>query len=158
MKIIITISLILVAKSFYCQNIHHQMISSQSNTTDTNSGLTIRQTLGQLSAIGNYSDNIIVQQGFHQSNWGVYLLNPKNILVKTYPNPFIEIVNFQLNGLNTNKISIQIFDINGKIVDARESLIENNLCSLKLTNLARGVYLVKLDGKKLSYYSKIIKQ
>lgn len=158
MKTTLTIILIIVTKSFYCQNIHRQMISSQSNTTNTNSGLTIKQTVGQLSAIGNYSADVIVQQGFHQSNWETYLLKPKNILVKTYPNPFIENVNFQFKNLNKNKILIQIFDINGKIVHTRKAIVKNNLYSLNLTNLSRGIYLVKLDSNKLSYYSKIIKQ
>jgi len=158
MKTTLTILLILITKNFYGQNIHHQMISSQSNTTETNSGILIRQTLGQLSAIGNYSDNVLVQQGFHQSNWGVYLLNPENILLKIYPNPFIDFINFQLKDINKDKISIQVFNINGKNVFSKEGLIKNNLCSVNLTNLARGVYLVRLDGEKSSYYSKIIKK
>ena len=158
MKIIATIFLTMASVSFYSQSIHHQMMSSQSNTSDTSSGLTIRQTIGQLSATGSFSDNYIVQQGYHQSNWGTYLSNPKNILVQTYPNPFVDIVNFKFNNLNKKKISIQVFDINGEIVYAKEGLAENNLYSVNLKNLSIGMYLVKLNGEKLSHFSKIFKQ
>ena len=60
--------------------------------------------------------------------------------------------------MNKKKISIQVFDINGEIVYEKEGLAENNLYSVNLKNLSIGMYLVKLNGEKLSHYFKIFKQ
>ena len=65
---------------------------------------------------------------------------------------------FKFNNLNKKKISIQVFDINGEIVYEKEGLAENNFYSVNLKNLSIGMYLVKLNGEKLSHYSKIFKQ
>ena len=45
------------------------MFSSQGTSTNTSSGVSVRQTIGQQSAIGNYRNSyLIVGQGFLQSN------------------------------------------------------------------------------------------
>ena len=157
MKFIISLAFILTVISVSSQNIHHQMVSAQGKSSITSSGLIVHHTVGQLSVSGNFKGKFSVQQGYQQSLWSNYLTTSKKITLTTYPNPFTEFVNFNLNSIQIRKITIQIFDINGKQVYHKEQLITNNQCTLKLSNLSIGTYLVKLNGEKFKYYTKIIK-
>ena len=157
MKPILTFIFIIVAYNLFGQKTHHQMISSQGKTSVTNSGIIVKHTVGQLSTTGNFSGSVAVQQGFQQSLWFNYLSSSEKIHITTSPNPFTEVVNFNTISIKSGKIAVQIFDINGKLVYLKEALITNNQCSLKLSKLSIGTYLVRLSAKELNYYTKIIK-
>ncbi|MEO8254911.1 MAG: hypothetical protein ABI554_11055, partial [Flavobacterium sp.] len=91
--------LFLFSIPFYGQILHHQMLSSQGTTKKLSNGYTISQTIGQQSAIGNSNKEAVVIQGFQQSLWSSHIaLNEKTeIVVLTYPNPFIDLVHFQFS-------------------------------------------------------------
>lgn len=158
MKPIITFILILFVVKLFGQSIHHQMISSQGESSVMSSGLIVKQTIGQLSITGSYSGGLLVQQGFQQSNWDNYLNSSIPILVSIYPNPFTELIQFSISDLKNEKIAVHIFDINGKIVYLKEHFIENQSITLNLSKLSNGMYLVKLNKKGFSHFSKIIKK
>lgn len=157
MKLILTLIFTIVVCNIFSQKAHHQMISSQGSSSLTSSGLIVKHTVGQLSTTGNFSGNVAVQQGFQQSLWFNYLSSSEKIHITTSPNPFTEVVNFNTISIKSGKIAVQIFDINGKLVYLKEVLITNNQCSLKLSKLSIGTYLVRLSAKELNYYTKIIK-
>ena len=157
MKLVLSFVLILLTCNGFGQTIHHQMISSQGKTSTTNEKAIVKQTIGQLSVTGSYKGLFSVQQGFQQSLWGNYLKPTKNIHVSTLPNPFTEIVNFNFNNTNSGNLTVKIFDVSGKILFIKELQITNNQCTLNLSRLAIGTYLVKLIGKEFNYYTKIIK-
>lgn len=155
MRYVIKFILILIADSVCSQSIHHQMISSQGNSSTTNSGLIVKQTVGQLSVIGNNKKNVQVQQGYQQVNWAVHLAMPKDIAITSYPNPFSQFINFNVS--NTTKVMVEIFDINGKLVYSENCKIENKLVRMNLSKLAIGTFLVKLKIEGRNYFTKIIK-
>lgn len=155
MRYVIKFILILIADSVCSQSIHHQMISSQGNSSTTNSGLIVKQTVGQLSVIGNHKKNIQVQQGYQQVNWAVHLAMPKDIAITSYPYPFSQFINFSIS--NTTKVMVEIFDINGKLVYSENCKIENKLVRMNLSKLAIGTFLVKLKIEGRNYFTKIIK-
>ena len=157
MKPILTFVFIIVVFKLFGQKVHHQMISSQGKTSTTNSGVIVKHTIGQLSVTGNFKGSFSVQQGFQQSLWANYLSSSDKIHITTSPNPFTEIVNFNLNNINVDKVTVQIFDISGKLVFGKEQLITNNQYTLNLSTLSIGTYLVRLYGKELNHYTKIIK-
>lgn len=157
MKLVLTLIFIILASNLLSQSAHHSMISSQGKTSVTNSGIIVKHTVGQLSTTGNFSGSVVVQQGFQQSLWANYLTSSKKIHITTYPNPFTEVVNFNTISIKSGKIAVQIFDINGKVVYLKEQLITNNKCTLNLSKLSIGTYLVRINTKELNYYTKIIK-
>ena len=157
MKSVLTFIFMLLVCNVFGQKIHHQMISSQGKTSTTNEKAIVKQTIGQLSVIGSYKGLFSVQQGFQQSLWGNYLKPTKNMHVSTLPNPFTEIVNFNFNNTNSGNLTVKIFDVSGKILFIKELQITNNQCTINLSRLAIGTYLVKLVGKEFNYYTKIIK-
>ena len=91
------------------------MLSSQGNTSKTNNGVIVTQTVGQQSAIGNYTNN-----GFdislQQANWARIILEETSpeFEVSLYPNPFEGIVSIQHN--TEEDITINVFDPAGKLV------------------------------------------
>ena len=158
MKPILTFVLIFLASNGFCQSIHHQMISSQAESSVVSSGLIVKQTIGQLSIIGSFSGNLVVQQGFQQSYWDNHLNSSNPILVSISPNPFTELIQYSISDLKNEKIAVHIFDVNGKIVYFKEHFVENQSITLKLSKLSNGIYLVKLNKKGFNHFSKIIKK
>ncbi len=153
--------LLLFSITFHGQVLHHQMISSQGGTKKTANGTFVRQSVGQLSTSGNYdSESMTVGQGFQQSIWQKYIASSKIEAVgtiTTYPNPFIDFVNFQFVDKIVGVISIYIFDVNGRMVFQKEKEINSSLLTIDLSILPRSQYLVRLKSEKFNYYTKIIK-
>jgi hypothetical protein len=135
------------------------MLSSQGTTSRTSGGIIVRQTIGQQSAIGNYREsNLIIGQGFQQSN-KIKTAIPPVIFVTTttYPNPFIDSVNFQFSSPISGPIKISLFDVTGRLVyyKIKESIDK----ALKIDNLsfAQGEYFIKLAANNYNYSTNLLK-
>jgi hypothetical protein len=157
MKFVMVLAFLLMSLHSFSQQLHHQMISAQNTSSLTPSGLRIQQTIGQTSATGNFSEKFSVQQGYQQSKWSAYIAPSKKGIVNSYPNPFTQFVRFHITDSTTTKITVQIFDINGKLVYVKAHTAENNIFKIALSHLAIGAYLVKMKNDQLNYFTKIIK-
>ena len=149
--------------TFHGQVLHHQMLSSQGMSTKTSNGLIISQTIGQQSLTGTSSTNFVLLQGFQQSVWGKYIASNKKdeidaLKTITYPNPFTEFVNFQFSQPVTESISINVFDIVGRLIFQQNKKSVDNILTIDLALLPNSEYLVQLKTTNLTYYTKIIKQ
>jgi len=151
---------LLASNNLYAQQLHHQMISSQGTSITTASGLIVKQTVGQQSVSGNSQGDIIVQQGFQQSYWQELLKNASisRVAVTTFPNPFLESISFQFSASIDSTVQVTIFDLYGRSVFEKTSTVNDNLIQLvDLPPLPNAQYLVRLSGKNLNYFTKIIK-
>jgi len=153
--------------SFICfnmfgQNLHHQMVSSQGTASKLKSGHYVTQTIGQQSITGNSSSkNFKVTQGFQQSSWAKLIesnILPEAQNVTAYPNPFIEVINFQFSSAIEGEFEVYAFDTAGRLVASRNAIISNNRLSVNLYFLPPGLYLMHLKNKNIIYYTKIIKK
>ena len=135
------------------------MLSSQGGTVHTTSGITVRQTIGQQSAIGNYkSSNLIVGQGFQQSNkMKPGAMAVVSIITTTYPNPFIDKVNFQFSSPIQGFIKVSIFDILGRLVFSAEKLPINNILTIDNLFFPEGEYFAKLTANNYTYTTNLLK-
>ena len=81
--------------------------------------------------------------------------------LKILPNPFNNKITINLSSrLNGADLSIEIYDINGRLVYTKTTLnLENNITINDLSVLAKGTYFLKLSNKAeaLSIVKKIIK-
>ncbi|EIA07386.1 T9SS type A sorting domain-containing protein [Flavobacterium frigoris] len=145
--------------TFYAQVIHHQMISSQGGSVELTKGLIVNQTIGQQSSIGNSNKNYIIIQGFQQSLWSTFISsnNVDSVVTKTYPNPFVETVNFQFSQAITEPITILIYNVSGRLVFDGKKSATDTILSVNLANLPTSQYLVHLYSNNFSYYTQIIK-
>jgi hypothetical protein len=150
---------ILFTIPFYGQILHHQMLSSQGLTTKTSEGYIISQTIGQQSVTGNSNNKEVVMQGFQQSLWGNYIASNEKteIITRTYPNPFKDIIHFEFSQLLPDPIEIHVFDISGRMVFEKKDQIDNTVLTIDLAKLPHSEYLVRLQAVNFNYYTKIIK-
>lgn len=155
-----TILLLLITISGYSQRLHHQMLSSQGGSARTSGGVTVRQTIGQQSVIGNYKNsNFIVGQGFQQSN-KMKSSSPSITIIKViaYPNPFVETVNFKFSSSVEGPIKITIYDIVGRLVFTDEKFSINNIVSYDNLFFAEGEYFAKLTANNFTFSTNLLKR
>ena len=142
------------------QELHHEMISSQGKSVELDSGIYVTQTIGQHS-IASYSiDNLTVQQGYQQSFWSS-LINTNeefSLDINFYPNPTIDIVNFNFSNLESSELNVLVFDYAGRVLITTKIDIENYKTKVDLSSLPSGSYLIYLNTNKFNYHTKIIKK
>ncbi|WP_395066000.1 T9SS-dependent M36 family metallopeptidase [Flavobacterium sp.] len=77
-------------------------------------------------------------------------------LLKVYPNPSNGLINIKINNYQ-GKLTIQVIDINGRMVDEYKNENFNIEKSIDLKNLQSGMYIIKITGDNLNFTQKIIK-
>ena len=157
---LVFIGLLLSNSFLFSQQLHHQMLSAQGKSTVLANGTYVSQTIGQQSVIGNYTrDGKTYGQGFQQSMWGSYIKgNAANtITTTTYPNPFVDVVNFEFSQILPDVISVELFDVRGRLVFSTSQKAEGNLLTINIPNIAASNYLAHLSTSNYSYYTQILK-
>jgi hypothetical protein len=157
-SLLILVLLLGLPSLLLCQNISHQMISSQGASVTTSTGLKVNQTIGQQSVIGSSTGGIIVQQGYQQSFWQSRLSNSMNLIkdIKIYPNPVSDILNINFTNIPNTLLNVILFDIHGRLIYSQNHNIENSRLTLDVSKFRTGLYLVHLKGTEIDYYTKII--
>tara|TARA_Y100000766_G_scaffold184752_1_gene158638 strand:+ start:674 stop:1174 length:501 start_codon:yes stop_codon:yes gene_type:complete len=142
----------------FSQELHHQMISLQGNTSFDTNGYTITQTVGQISLIGN-SKNII--QGFQQPYWNQLISNSSlvdEIKISHFPNPVINSLQFNFSNYSNGTIKLLVFDFSGRVLIEQNIRILESKSIIDLKKLPTGNFLIYLRNDKINYYTKIIKK
>ena len=142
------------------QELHHEIISSQGKSVELDSGIYVSQTIGQHS-IASYSiDNLTVQQGYQQSFWSSLINSNEEFSteINFYPNPTIDIVNFNFSNLESSELNVLVFDYAGRVLITTKINIEDYKTKLDLSSLSSGSYLIYLNTNKFNYHTKIIKK
>ena len=135
------------------------MLSAQGGLNQTSSGVLVAQTIGQTSVIGNYSDNNLnVGQGFQQSKVGqlhIKGLN-KEISLTIFPNPFENQITISYTAQEL--VNVTFFDMTGKLIykNNLSFISENN--TIDVSFFSTGIYLVRLQSKLNTSYTKIVKR
>jgi len=151
--------LLLFTFSGFAQRLHHQMISSIGSSSRTSSGATVRQTVGQQSAIGNFKNaNVMVGQGFQQSGKSKSVIQ-NNIVITTiaFPNPFIDKVNFKFSSPVEGPIKVLIFDVMGRLVHSDEKTLINNTITIDNLFFPEGEYFAKLTANSFTSSTNLLK-
>jgi ACT domain-containing protein len=135
------------------------MLSSQGGSATTQSSIVVKYTIGQQSVTGSTTGTYTVQQGFQQSNWNKIIEqnNSVSISTTTFPIPFKDLINFTFSGNVGETLSIQIFDVSGRIVFNDVLQVVAQTTALDLKHLPSATYFVKLSNPTYLYYTKIIK-
>lgn len=151
-------SLFLFVGFSFGQTLHHQMISAQGGSANTQSGLVVKYTIGQQSVTGTKTGNVIVQQGFQQSNWDKIIAKNEVIVnTITYPNPYVDTINFQFSQSIGDNVSLLVYDVLGRQVYSNKLQVFDNKTSVNLQVLQSAEYFVQLSNNSFTYHTKIIK-
>ncbi|WP_396165115.1 T9SS type A sorting domain-containing protein [Flavobacterium sp.] len=158
MRLKISFIIVFLSSFSFGQTLHHQMLSAQGGNATTQSGIVVKYTIGQQSVTGTKIGNVIVQQGFQQSNWDKIIANNVVLInTTTFPNPYIDIINFQFSQTIGDNVSLIVFDVLGRQVYSNTLQIFENKTSANLQALQSAEYFVQLSNNTFTYHTKIIK-
>ena len=144
----------------FSQEIQREVISSQGESVELDSGVYVTQTIGQHSVASYSIDNLTIQQGYQQSFWNSLINSNEefNVDITFYPNPTIDYVNFNFSNLESSDLNVLVFDYAGRVLITTKIDIENYKTKLDLSSLPSGSYLIYLNTNKFNYHTKIIKK
>ena len=97
-----------------------------------------------------------IQDIYDQHCWATAIENEVQNVVKLFPNPASEMLQIEWNTIQPEKIAI--IDFTGKIVLQKELETSKQNTNLDVSNLAKGMYLVKIVGKEGEYSQKFVKE
>lgn len=136
-------------------------VSGSSNLVSlSNQNYVIQQSVGQASVIGTFANgSLIFRQGFIQPNVLTKIVDKKTLLsleAIVYPNPFMESINIVFSEEITDKISVEIYDMLGRLVFAKiYSPSQNVYVMLGSSPVAN--YILKVNANKKQLVKKILK-
>jgi plastocyanin len=79
--------------------------------------------------------------------------------ISVYPNPSNGSFQLKLdNSLSAKKFELGIYTLKGEKVYAQSDIQQTNFTDIEISDLPKGVYIVRLYGKKENYYKKIVIQ
>ena len=135
-------------------------ISTGGNATGTTGNMSY--SIGQVfystktGTNGNY-----INEGVQQPYEITILSNTKfakNIKLTAYPNPTTDYLKIDLNNYESNNVTFQLFNINGKILKSGK-INNNQVTKINTTKLNSAIYILKInDNNKQIKTFKIIKQ
>lgn len=76
--------------------------------------------------------------------------------VSFFPNPVKDFLHINMGVLNTSKYQVSIVDVNGKVVLEKEISNPKLIESIPVSNLAKGMYLIKLSADEKQVSKKIV--
>ncbi|MEA3478396.1 MAG: T9SS type A sorting domain-containing protein, partial [Bacteroidota bacterium] len=98
---------------------------------------------------------------FGNNNTGVpNFITHDNIGLVSYPNPFIDIIHFELFSNSREMIIIEIYDITGRLVFIDQRIIDKGQQTIEVSpghHLDTGTYFYKINGESIFNTGKIIK-
>ena len=142
------IFLILGMLVFWSENLSAQSVISSSGASSSNAEGSLSWTLGEL-AISTYSSgDLILTQGFHQTNLVISSIETSKFEpnIKVFPNPSPDLVNIDLKDIPTpSDYKLFVFDQEGGIL-INEKISSNNQV-ISLGSFPAAVYYIRIEGK-----------
>ncbi len=131
------------------------------NVVETSKGkYSVSQSIGQSSVIGTYANKgFSLRQGYQQplQKIKVKTQSNSNFNASIFPNPFLESISISFVEKLSDDINISLFDINGRLIYSK---IYNPMITinLKLNDISRGSYLLKISSGNKLLNAKLIKK
>lgn len=142
--------------------------TATASTTCAGGAVTLTQSPLAGSALSNGANNVTVTATDNCGNtqtcsMTVTYQNDLNVseinmfsFVELYPNPVSENLVIDLSSVASELIEVEIFDMSGKIL-IRENNVNNNVLTIDMSNLANGMYQVKLKSSSAQIMKRVSK-
>lgn len=144
--------------AFHCwaQKLHHLVIASQGINAKITNGMIVSQSVGQVNGtIGTYkSSNLIIGQGYIKSFGIAKNASPIQEVVSVieYPNPVIDLANFQFSSSIGTTVNFSLFDSRGRLVYYKEAELVQNNFSIDLSRVSEGLYFAKITSLNNTFF------
>jgi hypothetical protein len=143
--LIIALFLLGFGVAMQAQTLDRISLSSGGISSDT-----LNATLGEIFVFSVSSGGISLDAGSQSDNsntGGIPSSVTQNETVQSvvlvYPNPVGDLLNLQINGLKSETIAFQVFDISGKLVLQYNSVGANHIHQLQVKQLPSGNYFIQ---------------
>lgn len=153
--------LLLAIGLLYMDLAQAQQSANTSSGNATGNGGTVAYSIGQVVYTTNTASTGSVAQGVQHAYEIFNLGNSEtamHISLTAFPNPTIDNLTLQISDYNNEKLSYQLFDIQGKLV--HKGQIVAPLTQIDMNNLPSATYFINVvnqENKKVQLF-KIIKQ
>jgi len=159
MKKIISIILAAMPGLLFAQSAERQVIGSAGGWAST-ATVQVSSTGGEAVITTGTSATVILTQGFQQNDGGpVGIEDVKTGLsINAFPNPSKGLVTLQLNAPNALEVTLQVFDISGKLTSLPVQKLQasgETTLHIDFSSMAAGNYYVKLSDKEGSLHQTI---
>ncbi len=124
----------------------NEVISTAGGTISGN-GITLQTTVGEVIQGGSTTGTVQLQQGFQPPTLTVTAINVSEIEeveVSVYPNPSSDYLFVEVKGATDARFEVQLFDLNGRVLQTKEQEAANTQLRLDMQSLASGTYLIKV--------------
>ena len=115
----------------------------------TSSGGTVAYSVGQLVYTTNTSSSGTVSQGVQQA-YEIYSVGIKetelNISLSVFPNPTADNLTLQISDYNNEKLSYQLFDLQGKLLNNGQVTAQQTL--INTSSLSPATYFINVVNKE----------
>lgn len=157
-KLIFTI--ILLAVNLWCSNVQAQDSINTSGSNALGVGGSVSYSIGQIVYNTNIGSSGSVAQGVQQA-FEISMLDVKNttfnVTLNAFPNPTADNLTLQISNFNNDKLSYQLYDIQGKQLDSGQiTTQETQINTSSLPSSIYFIYIIDQDNKKVQSF-KIIK-
>ena len=153
--------LLLVIGVMYLGSTQAQESSNASGGDATGSGGTVAYSVGQVVYTTNTSTSGTVSQGVQQA-YEIFKVGIKesglDVSLSVFPNPTIGNLTLKISGYNKEKLSYQLYDMQGKLVNSGE--VKSKRTQIRTEHLSSATYFLNImnqQHQKVETY-KIIKQ
>ncbi len=126
----------------------------------TGSGGSAAYSVGQVVYTANNSPSGTVSQGVQQA-YEIFLIGINetqlNNLLSIFPNPIVDNLTLQISDYNKEKLSYQLFDMQGKLLSNAQIIAQQT--QIKTASLPPATYLIKVKNQENKHVQsfKIIK-
>ncbi len=161
-KLILLIPLCTMLQLLNAQTVKPTILNS-SGITHSSSKILLTYSVGEFSiAVFSKPGSSSIQSGFLHGNKkqnnlqktkdsiGLAVKRQTPLLLTVYPNPALNMVTIEFNGVNAGKYILQVTDVTGKVLLKKESiaLIGNNIVELDVSHYATGMYFISVTNEK----------
>ena len=160
MKSFLTLILICLSYLSFSQQASPEIISSAGEHFE-NGELSLSWTLGE-TTISTLEGDIILSQGFHQDFFIITAIEEQkfeNTSIRIFPNPTPDYLNIEwkANSESSEKMTIQLIDMQGKVLVEKTANTLSESLKLDLRSYKKSQYILQIkEGKAVKTY-KIIK-
>lgn len=109
--------------------------------------------------VGKYTDNSFEHLFQECEGVGIEEVPDDYQKLEIFPNPLTNRLLFKLENAHKEQISINIFDIKGKLIQSEKLNSDNSfsdLFSIKVDNINNGIYILEVQQSDKNYYGKFV--
>lgn len=149
MKFKIRILIVFAILNFGLLRLQAQETINTSGSDASGSGGVVTYSVGQAVYVTNTSSSGSVAQGVQQPFEISVVLGIDevhiNLSLTAYPNPTTDMLTLEISDFNSESLNYQFYDINGRVIDAKE--ITSEKTNIETSNIAPAIYFLKIAQK-----------